>query len=153
MENLAALEWALVGHGWKDLLSEKFCGEGVPLWAAQPVPVPFPVPLSLPYLPGARRQLQSMSGSSIIVQRDVLSTVWCRQHSSGWDGLPKRDDCFRFESWAAYQASIATGPDVWRESLIVRPWKRCDPLSCYFDHFGVGAQWMVFTACPSDSNS
>ncbi|CAL1129550.1 unnamed protein product [Cladocopium goreaui] len=61
----------------QDLLSEKFCGEGVPLWAAQPVPVPFPVPLSLPYLPG-------------------------------WDGLPKRDDCFRFESWAAYQASIAT---------------------------------------------
>lgn len=38
---------------WKDLLSEKFCGEGVPLWAAQPLPVPFPVPLSLPFLPGS----------------------------------------------------------------------------------------------------
>ena len=113
MENPAALEWALVGHGWKDLLSEKFCGEGVPLWAAQPVPVPFPVPLSLPFLPGACRQLQSTGSSSIIAQRDVLSTVWCRQHFSGWDGLPKREDCARFESWAEYQAAIATGPDVW----------------------------------------
>ena len=28
--------------------------------------------------------------------------------SSGWDGLPKREDCLRFESWAAYQSSIAT---------------------------------------------
>jgi len=61
----------------QDLLSEKFCGEGVPLWAAQPVAVPFPIPLALPFLPGP-------------------------------DGLPTHKDCQRFETWASYQASIAT---------------------------------------------
>jgi len=36
----------------QDLLSEKFCGEGIPLWAAQPEKVSFPLPLGLPFHPG-----------------------------------------------------------------------------------------------------
>mmetsp|Transcript_69703 Transcript_69703/g.167327 ORF Transcript_69703/g.167327 Transcript_69703/m.167327 type:complete len:530 (-) Transcript_69703:13-1602(-) len=65
----------------QDVLSEKFCGEGIPLWASQPDEsrLPFPVPLGLhPY------------------ERDPDTQ------------LPTRQACANHD-WPSYYASFATG--------------------------------------------
>eukprot|EP01062_Namystynia_karyoxenos_P032379 TRINITY_DN2386_c2_g1_i1.p1 TRINITY_DN2386_c2_g1~~TRINITY_DN2386_c2_g1_i1.p1 ORF type:complete len:542 (+),score=170.39 TRINITY_DN2386_c2_g1_i1:83-1627(+) len=63
----------------QDVLSERFCGEGIPAWASEPETlVPFPLPLKAPYA----------------VDKET--------------GFPTRQDCAKM-SWVDYHAALATG--------------------------------------------
>eukprot|EP01065_Artemidia_motanka_P006129 TRINITY_DN12_c0_g1_i1.p1 TRINITY_DN12_c0_g1~~TRINITY_DN12_c0_g1_i1.p1 ORF type:complete len:511 (+),score=194.07 TRINITY_DN12_c0_g1_i1:67-1599(+) len=63
----------------QDVLSERFCGEGIPAWASEPEGlVPFPLPVAMPY------------------KTDPAT------------GFPTRQECAK-KKWASYYAPLATG--------------------------------------------
>lgn len=94
----------------QDALSERFCGEGIPAWAAQPAAdsAPFPLPLKLPAFepdPSSPDKFPTRQNCSLLpswpsaAQSEALQSAALRLYKNH-DGL--------LDSWAAYWGKVAS---------------------------------------------
>lgn len=107
---------------FQDLLSEKFCGEGVPLWAAIPERLDFPQPLTPNSFPTAPDGTPN--------RRDCGKFPWADFHfagatSSAFQSLYDNRDGI-LDALAAYWRKIAQVfggfPNVLGYNLMNEPW-------------------------------
>lgn len=105
-----------------DVLSERFCGEGIPAWASEPNTTNFPEPLAPPYETDPAtgfptRQECSQRGWADYGGTEAAASAWERLYTN-YDNLTDAWGGF----WAKVAGRLASEPGLLGLELLNEPW-------------------------------